>query len=76
MSKEIEISPKQISKAIQNLLDENEHLKQELKAYQQMYFDKVLIINKALEYINKDYSIMESNEIIRLEEILRGETHE
>ena len=33
-------------------------------------------INKALEYINKDYSVMESNEIIKLEEILKGENNE
>ena len=44
------------------LKDENEQLKKR--------------INKALDYINKDYSVMESNEIIRLEEILKGETNE
>ena len=33
-------------------------------------------INKAIEYINKDYSVMEAHEIIRLEEILRGGSNE
>ena len=61
-----------VEQAISNIIDlekryfilkeENEQLKKR--------------INKALEYINKDYSVMESNEIIKLEEILKGENNE
>ena len=37
------------------------------------YYQLMEVIDKALEYINQDYSIMEPHEIMRLEEILKGE---
>lgn len=37
------------------LQQENHQLKEELKGYQTMYFDKVMIINKAIEYIENMY---------------------
>ena len=54
-----------VEQAISNIID-----------LEKRYFILQDRINKALEYINKDYSVMESNEIIRLEEILKGETNE
>ena len=63
----------------------NGELRKELEGYQQMYFDKVMIINKAIEYIEKhirfddeypaymELLIVERDELL---EILKGETNE
>jgi hypothetical protein len=37
--------------AIKHLMLENQMQQKEIKGYQAMYFDKVMIINKAIEYI-------------------------
>ena len=39
--------------AIKHLMLENQMQQKEIKGYQAMYFDKVMIINKAIEYIEK-----------------------
>ena len=57
------------------LEQENQQLKEEVKGYQQMYFDKVMIVNKALEYIEKEWC-WDGTGIDNLEEILRGGSNE
>lgn len=62
---------------IKQLEQENQQLKEEIKGYQQMYFDKVMIINKAIEMLEK-YPItskLDSDYILvnDLLEILKGE---
>lgn len=39
--------------AIKHLMLENQMQQKEIKGYQTMYFDKVMIINKAIEYIEE-----------------------
>ena len=61
----------------------SEELKEELQGYQQMYFDKVMIINKAIEYIRSEYTITDDDVYLalyssdgtldKLENILKGE---
>lgn len=58
---------------IKQLEQENQRLKEEIKGYQQMYFDKVMIINKAIEYATNEMRIVNDNEYHRLLEILKGE---
>lgn len=78
------------NKEIEQLQQENKQLKDEIKAYQDMYFDKIVIINKAIEYIennsyyyNADGEIMfvieeenEENFCKDVLEILKGEDNE
>lgn len=65
---------------ITNLQQENQQLKEEIKGYQQMYFDKVMIINKAIEMLEK-YPItskLDSDYILvnDLLETLKGDSNE
>ena len=59
------------------LRKENTNLKEEIKGYQAMYFDKVMIINKAIEYIEKSdgesLSFYDITAFYDLLEILKGE---
>lgn len=57
------------------LEQENQQLKEEVKGYQQMYFDKVMIVNKALEYIEKEWC-WDGTGIDNLEDILIGGNNE
>ena len=58
----------------------NGELREEVKGYQQMYFDKVLIINKALTKIdnmfNKGDEFTIIDDLLELDKILKGDKHE
>lgn len=66
------------------LQEENKQLTEEIKAYQDMYFDKVMIIDKAIEYmkprfmnvINDDKRYFADYHIQELYEILKGDNDE
>lgn len=63
------------------LRQENQQLKEEIKGYQQMYFDKVMIINKAIEhlelkqirYLNEPEYRICSIDLQEIKDILKGE---
>ena len=52
-------------------------LQEEVKGYQTMHFDKVMIINKAVEYIDYALPCIHDDELLEdLQKILKGENND